>query len=297
MQAPLAHHTARLIGLQPPPASLDWLCAAGDGRFEVRLTRRPEDIRAAQRLRFQVFYEEMAAQPSAENARLQLDFDQFDTLCDHLMVFDRSLPGPDQAVGTYRLLRRDIAESHGGFYSASEFDISPMLRAVGPHNSNLGGGLLELGRSCVHRNYRGNAIIQLLWRGISTYIDDHRFEFMFGCASFAGTDPQQHAVALSYLYHHHLPPPDIRVRALPHRHVPMNMLPADQVSQRAAIHALPPLIKAYLRLGAYIGEGAVVDEQFGTTDVFILLPVASIAARYQNRFSQADGLIHGEGHA
>ncbi len=284
------------LGLAPAvalnPALLGWQCASADGRFEVRLTRRADDIRAAQRLRYQVFYEEMAAQPTPEMAGLQLDFDKFDDLCDHLMVFDRSLPLAEQAVGTYRLLRRSVAERHGGFYSASEYDLSPMLNQVGPQ-----GGLLELGRSCVHRDYRSNAIIQLLWRGISTYIDDHGIDFMFGCASLAGTDPDQHAVALSYLHHNHLPPEAWRVRALPARHETMNRLPVEQVSPKAAIHALPPLIKAYLRLGAYIGDGAVIDEQFGTTDVFILLPVSRIAAKYQNRFLPEDGLIHVEGHA
>lgn len=274
-----------------PKFDLGWQCASADGRFEVRLTRRPEDIRAAQRLRYRVFYEEMSAEPSTEMAQLGLDFDKFDQLCDHLMVFDRSLSGEDQAVGTYRLLRRPVAEANGGFYSASEYELSPMLRSVGP-----AGGLLELGRSCVHRDYRSNAIIQLLWRGISTYIDDFSIEFMFGCASFAGTDPDEHALALSYLHANHLPPEELRVRALPHLYTPMNRV-SGPVSFKIALHALPPLIKAYLRLGAYIGDGAVVDHQFGTTDVFILLPVSRIAQKYQNRFTTSDGLTHGPGHA
>src|SRR5690606_22897375 len=218
-----------------------WQCVSADGRFEVRLTRAPEDIAAAQRLRYRVFYEEMAAEPSPEMARLGRDFDQFDRLCDHLMVFDRNRPEGEQAVGTYRLLRREVAALHGGFYSSSEYDLQPMLDFVGPR-----GGLLELGRSCVHREYRTNATIQLLWRGISTYIADHGIGFMFGCASFPGTSPQDHALALSYLHAHHLPPPEWRVRALPERYVPMDLLPADQINPRAALHALPPLIKGYL---------------------------------------------------
>lgn len=269
-----------------------WQCVSADGRFEVRLTRSPEDIAAAQRLRYQVFYEEMAATPSPEMARLGLDFDQFDTLCDHLMVFDRTRPEGERAVGTYRLLRRGVAEMHGGFYSASEYDLQPMLDYVG-----AAGGLLELGRSCVHRDYRTNATIQLLWRGISTYVADHGISFMFGCASFPGTDPQEHALGLSYLHAHHLPPAEWRVRALSERYQPMNLLPPDQINLRAALHALPPLIKAYLRLGAYIGDGAVVDTQFGTTDVFILLPVERIAPKYHNRFSPDEGLVQTEYHA
>lgn len=269
-----------------------WQCVSADGRFEVRLTRAPEDIAAAQRLRYRVFYEEMAAEPSPEMARLGLDFDQFDRLCDHLMVFDRNRPEGEQAVGTYRLLRREVATLHGGFYSSSEYNLQPMLDFVGPR-----GGLLELGRSCVHREYRTNATIQLLWRGISTYVADHGISFMFGCASFPGTDPQAHALALSYLHAHHLPPAEWRVRALAERYVPMNLLPPDQINPRAALHALPPLIKGYLRLGAYIGDGAVIDRQFGTTDVFILLPVERIAPKYQNRFSPDEGLVVTEYHA
>ena len=284
MQLPLSAPPA----VQPSrQARNGWQCVSADGRFEVRLTRSPEDIAAAQRLRFRVFYEEMAAEPSPEMARLGLDFDEFDTQCDHLMVFDRSRAAGEQVVGTYRLLRREVAEQHGGFYSASEYDLQPMLDYVGPM-----GGLLELGRSCVHRDYRTNATIQLLWRGISTYISDHGISFMFGCASFPGVEPQDHALALSYLHAHHLPPQEWRVRAVPSRYEPMNLLPPDQINPRNALHALPPLIKAYLRLGAYIGDGAVVDRQFGTTDVFILLPVERIAPKYQNRFNPEEGLVH-----
>lgn len=288
MQLPLSTPT-----LVPPARSArnGWHCVSADGRFEVRLTRSQDDIAAAQRLRYQVFYEEMAAQPSPEMARLGLDFDQFDRLCDHLMVFDRSRPEGKQVVGTYRLLRRAMAEMHGGFYSASEYDLQPML------DNASSGGLLELGRSCVHRDYRTNATIQLLWRGISTYVADHGISFMFGCASFPGIDPQQHAQALSYLHANHLPPQHYRVRALPSRFVPMNLLPPEQINPRAALHALPPLIKGYLRLGAYIGDGAVIDHQFGTTDVFILLPVDRIAPKYQNRFSADEGLVQTEYHA
>ncbi|WP_341703415.1 GNAT family N-acyltransferase [Ferrovibrio sp.] len=284
MQLPLSVPQAVQASRQPRSG---WQCVSADGRFEVRLTRSPEDIAAAQRLRFRVFYEEMAAEPSAEMARLGLDFDDFDSQCDHLMVFDRNRPAGEQVVGTYRLLRREVAEQHGGFYSSAEYDLQPMLDYVGPM-----GGLLELGRSCVHRDYRTNATIQLLWRGISTYISDHGISFMFGCASFSGTVPQAHALALSYLHAHHLPPPEWRVRAVPGRYEPMNLLPPDQISPRAALHALPPLVKAYLRLGAYIGDGAVVDRQFGTTDVFILLPVERIAPKYHNRFNSDEGLVH-----
>jgi len=253
-------------------------------RFEIALTRDPREIALAQRLRYQVFYEEMDATPTPAMAAMRRDFDEFDDLCDHLIVYDRGRPALQQVVGTYRLLPQRVAERHGGFYSASEYDLSPLLREMA-----AAGGLLELGRSCVHAGYRTSATIQLLWRGIAAYMADNEITYMFGCASLAGTDPDKLALPLSYLYQHHLAPPEVRVRALPHRHVPMNRMAGDGIAPRAAIAALPPLIKAYLRIGAWIGDGAVVDNQFGTTDVFILLPVNRIAAKYQYHYDAVPG--------
>ena len=256
---------------------------ASGGRFEVRVTRQPEDIAAAQGLRYRIFYEEMQAQPTPAMASARRDFDTFDHLCDHLMVLDHQRAPGDRVVGTYRLLRQAVAEQHGGFYSAGEYDISPLSDSMPDAN------LLELGRSCVHADYRTNATIQLLWRGIATYMIEHRITHMFGCASFPGTDPMVHALPLSYLHHYHACPPDLQVRALPERYAEMNRLPADEVQLRAAMQAMPPLIKAYLRLGAYIGAGAVVDHQFGTTDVFILLPVDRIGEKYLSHFDREEG--------
>lgn len=261
----------------PLPLSL-W---AGN-RFEVRLARGAADIAAAQALRYRVFYQEMQASPSAEMVASRRDFDAFDTYCDHLLVLDHDRAAGDRVVGTYRLLRQGVAEQHGGFYSAAEYDLGPLFALPGE-------SLLELGRSCVHAEYRTNATIQLLWRGIASYMIGHGTSYMFGCGSFAGTDPAAHALPLSYLHHHHRVPPELAVRALPERYQRMDLLAPDQVSLRAAMKAMPPLIKAYLRLGAYIGEGAVVDRQFATTDVFILLPVARIADKYYAHFDRIDG--------
>lgn len=258
-----------------------WRLEAAGGRFEIRLTRDADDIAAAQRLRYEVFYEEMAALPTEAMAAARLDFDQFDNLCDHLMVFDRHRPEGQQVVGTYRLMRQPIAKLHGGFYSQSEYDLSPLLNKVGDMP-----GLMELGRSCVHPDYRTNATVQLLWRGIATYIADHGIQYLFGCASFPGVEPKDHATALSYLHHHHRAPEDMRVRALPERYVDMNMMAADAIDPRKALMGLPPLIKGYLRLGCYIGDGAVIDPQFGTVDVFILLPISRIADRYVVKFDK-----------
>ncbi len=252
---------------------------AVQGRFEVRLTRTPADIAAAQRLRYEVFYEEMRAHPSPMVAATRRDSDRFDAICDHLLVLDRRRRAGQQVVGTYRLLRQDVAMRLGGYYSAGEYDLTPLLDSRG-----AAGGLLEVGRSCVHADYRNQATIQLLWRAIAAYISAHGISHLFGCASLPGTDPEQLDVPLSYLYHQHLAPPSIRVRALANRWVNMARLPAEAVPWRASVAALPPLIKGYLRLGAYVGDGAVVDRQFGTTDVFILLPVTRIAPRYLSHF-------------
>ena len=268
------------------PRAQAWKLVMAGNRFEISLTRDPREIALAQRLRYQVFYEEMQATPTPEMAAVRRDFDAFDDLCDHLLVYDRERPPLQQVVGTYRLLPQKVAEAHGGFYSATEYDLTPLLAKA---KTEADGVLLELGRSCVHAGYRTSATIQLLWRGIATYMADNAITTMFGCASFAGTDPDAHALALTYLYQHHLAPEDLRVRALPERHVSMNRLQGSSITPRAAIAALPPLIKAYLRLGAYIGDGAVIDHQFGTTDVFIALPVNRIAPKYYQHYDREDG--------
>jgi len=271
---------ARSIGRDPAA----WSFLASDGRFEIRLTRDSADIDAAQALRYHVFYEEMDARPDAAMAESRRDADAFDAICDHLLVLDRQRPPGDQVVGTYRLLRREVAEANSGFYSASEYDIAPVLAAA----DSDGGGLMELGRSCVLAAYRTNATIQMLWRGLSYYVFDHGIRLMFGCASLPGRDPDQLAVPLSYLHYNHLAPPHLRVRALPHLYAAMDRIPADRIDLRRALHALPPLIKAYLRLGCFIGDGAVVDQQFGTTDVFIILPIERVAPKYYAHFDREE---------
>ena len=250
-------------------------------RLEVRLAESTAELAAAQALRYAVFYDEMGAIPSPAMKAARRDFDQFDSVCDHLLVIDHGLAPDEAVVGTYRLLRQEVAEKHGGFYSASEYDISILLARATKDQR-----ILELGRSCVHPAYRTNLTIQLLWRGISGYIFAHRIAYMIGCASLPGTDPERHALALSYLYHEFLAPEDIRVRALPERFVEMNRIPRDKLPLRQALRGLPPLVKGYLRLGAFVGDGAVVDPQFRTTDCFILLPVARLSERYMDRLDR-----------
>ncbi len=208
------------------------------------------------------------------------DFDEFDDICDHLLVIDHNLEPGEAVIGTYRILREEVALKNDGFYSASEFDLSGLFMGRDEAAIRQHGQFIEIGRSCVRAEYRSNAIIQHLWRGLATYTQENKGSYLFGCASLPGADPEEHALALSFLYHNFRAPDDLCVYAVPSRHVEMNMMPAETIRERDAVKALPPLIKGYLRVGCYIGDGAVVDEQFGTTDVFILAPISRVPDKY-----------------
>ena len=255
------------------------------GNLVARLAETEAEIEAAQSLRFRVFYEEMLANPSDEVAAARRDFDRFDEICDHLLVIDTTrsdLPGG--VVGTYRLLRSSVAEKNGGFYTADEFEIGRLVSGAGE--------TLELGRSCVEEEYRNRPTVQLLWQSIAQYIFHYDIGIMFGCASMSGTDPEAMALPLSYLYHYHLAPPALRPIAVEDRYVDMRVLPVDQIDQRRALAELPPLIKGYLRLGGFVGDGAVVDHQFNTTDVSIVVKTDLVTERYMKHYdrkSQHDG--------
>ncbi|HLB06879.1 MAG TPA: GNAT family N-acyltransferase [Alphaproteobacteria bacterium] len=247
------------------------------GSLEVRLALSAAEVDAAQALRYRIFYEEMRAKPTPEMAARHRDADAFDEICDHLLVLDHARDG-DPVVGTYRLLRRSVADRLGrSFYTASEYDIAPILAQPGE--------LLELGRSCVDGRYRNRATMQLLWRGIAAYVSGHDITLMFGCASFPGTDPAVHALPLSYLYHFHLAPAAMRPRTLPDLYVDMNRLPKEAIDARAALLALPPLVKGYLRLGGFVGDGAYVDRQFNTTDVCIIVKTDLVTRKYRERLT------------
>lgn len=246
--------------------------------LEVRLATSMEEVEAAQRLRYRVFYDEMGAQPTPEMAAAGRDFDDFDEVCDHLLVIDRSRgDGAGMVVGTYRLQRRDSGKFLR-FYSASEYDISKIAA--------FSGHVLELGRSCVDPAYRTRMTMQSLWRGIAGYVFAHNIDLMFGCASLHGTDPKALAVPLSFLYHNHLAPEEIRPRALPGLYREMNLLPPGDITARQAVETLPPLIKGYLRLGGFVGDGAVVDHQFNTTDVCVIVKTDLITDKYFRHYDR-----------
>ncbi|MGJ0502855.1 MAG: GNAT family N-acetyltransferase [Methylocystis sp.] len=256
------------------------------GSLEVRLARGKKELRKAQRLRYEVFYKEGGAIPDARTAFTRRDADRFDKFCDHLIVIDHAAQTrrgriKPKIVGAYRLMRDDMARKAGGFYSEGEYDVAPLL------SRHAGKRALELGRSCVLAPYRGKRTIELLWRGLLAYVRGHDIDVMFGCASLHGANPLAHAQSLSYLAHYAPAEENWRVSAREELHTPMRMLARDAFDARKARDALSPLIKGYLRVGARFGDGAVVDRKFNTTDVFVVMPVADIDARYLEFFGGA----------
>ena len=246
-------------------------------QLELRLARDAREIEAAQRLRYRVFYEEMGAVPTPATRASRIDADPFDALAEHLVVVDLTAGGRRPCVvGCYRVLRESVARGSGGFYTAQEFDLSGVTSGDGE--------LMELGRSCVEPEYRTGAVMQLLWRGIADYVEIHRVGLMLGCASLPGTEPDELANALAFLHHNLLAPEGIRPRALGDRFVSADRLPAERVDARAALRQLPPLLKAYLRMGGMIGNGAVIDHQFNTIDVCLVLPTERVRAQYQRHY-------------
>ena len=264
----------------PPPMTDAGFGELRAGELGVRIAVRDWEIEAAQALRWKVFYEEMGARPTPE-MRPGRDVDAYDAVADHLLVVDHSLgEGPESVVGTYRLIRREAASLIGRFYSADEYDLTPLL--------DLPGQILELGRSCVGENHRTRGSLQLLWRGIAAYVHKHRVEVMFGCASLPGTDLDALAEPLTYLALNHMAPPHLRPRALPARYESMVRLDPSQVG-RNALADLPPLVKGYLRLGGFVGDGAVVDHQFNTTDVCVVVKTDQVTEKYFKHYERKAG--------
>lgn len=258
------------------------------GALEVRLAQTAAEVRQAQKLRYRVFYQEGPAIANPGRLFARRDVDAYDAICDHLLVLDHAARDVQNAsrpvvVGTYRLLRQPLAEEFGGFYTSAEFDIGALIA----RHPNL--QFLELGRSCVLAPYRNKRTVELLWHGISGYIKQNKTDVMFGCASLDGTDPKQLALALSFLHHYARAPENWRARAVAERYVEMNRMSKETIDPKEALRNLPPLVKGYLRLGAYIGEGAVIDHEFGTTDVLIVLPREAISKRYIEHFDITGG--------
>jgi len=235
----------------PPETGFEELRA---GNLGVRLAVTATEIDAVQALRYRVFYQEMGARADAATTVSHRDRDDFDAIADHLLVVDHDRgEGPQSVVGTYRLIRREGAEKLGRWYSEGEYDVSRLVAYPAP--------VLELGRSCVDAAYRSRGTLQLLWDGIAAYVFRHDIALMFGCASLPGTDLDALADQLTYLHAFHLAPEELRPRALPERFVEMRRKDPETIDKRATLAALPPLVKGYLRLGGFVGDGAVLHPE------------------------------------
>lgn len=246
------------------------------GNLVVRLAESEAEMHAAQRLRYRVFCEEMGASANQEVRTQKRDFDQYDPACHHVLVLDNSRSEDEKIVGTYRLLTRGNMPKVGNFYTQGEYNIDKLIDHQGE--------IMELGRSCVEIPYRTRPVIQLLWKGIGSYVAAKDIKLMFGCASFNGIDPKAHQLALAYLHHFHLAPEDIRPRALEQYYTNINLMAKEAVDPRMALNQLPTLIKGYLRLGGHIGDGAVVDYAFNTTDVSIVVRMGDVGEKYTNKY-------------
>ena len=242
----------------------------------MRLASSDEDILAAQRLRYRVFVEELGADGDLVDHAARLEKDRFDPFFDHLILFDETWAGDriDAAIGVYRLMPDDRAAAAGRFYSEDEYDLTPLKQS--------GRRLLELGRSCVDLRVRGSTAMFQLWSGLADYVLSREIEVLFGVASFHGTDVEALAPALSYLHHNHLAPPELRVRAREAQR--MDLIPPDDLNRREAIVATPALIKGYLRLGGFVGEGAYIDRAFNTTDVCLVVDTENMSARHKSYY-------------
>lgn len=241
-------------------------------QFTVKLATTAAELRAAQRLRYEVFVSELGGGGEMVDHDARLEQDRFDPFFDHLIAIDDAT---GETIGVYRVLRDDQARAAGQFYSEDEYDLS-VLRQSGRR-------LLELGRSCLHRDYRGGMAMYHLWAALAGYVAEHEIEVLFGVASFHGTDPAALAAPLSLLHHRHLAPGDLRVKAREYQ--PMDLIPEADLDRRQAMLRTPALIKAYLRLGGFVGEGAFIDHAFNTTDVCLILDTARMNDRQRRIYA------------
>lgn len=236
-------------------------------QFRIAMANSRADLHAAQRLRYEVFVAELGSDGPLVDHAARREVDQFDPHFDHMLLHDDAAGGA--VVGVYRMLTPEGAAAVGQYYSDDEFDLTPLRRT--------GRRLLELGRSCLHPDYRGGAAMMHLWTALAGYVRRQKVEILFGTASFHGTDPQHLAAPLSLLHHRHLAPPELRVTA--RGAAPLDLLPEGAFDRKAAMVQVPSLIKAYLRLGGTVGQGAFVDHAFNTTDVCLILDIAGMPPR------------------
>ncbi len=248
--------------------------------FEVRLAKTKEEIIASQKLRYKIFFEEDGAKPSEQVLKEQRDFDEFDEYCDHLIAINRNAGDnpEDYIIGTYRLLRKDGAKKLGKWYSQSEFDVEKFM--------NYDGEVLELGRACVHKDFRTKIVMSMLWNGLAAYMFDYDIKLMFGCGSFLGVNVNEHKEALSYLYYNHVAGGDLEISARTKNAVPYPIIPKEEIDEKRAFLSLPTMIKGYLRVGCKVSKSIFVDYDFNTFDVCIIFETKNLRQDYLNHYEK-----------
>ncbi len=249
-------------------------------KFEVRLAKTPAEIVAAQKLRYEIFFEEDGATPSEQVLKEKRDFDEFDEYCDHLIAIDRTCGDnpEDYVIGTYRLLRKDGAKKLGKWYSSAEFDVEKFF--------DYDGEVLELGRACVHKDFRTKIVMQMLWNGLAAYMFDYEIKLMFGCGSFLGTNVDEHKEELSYLYYNHVAEGNLEINAKTKDAVPYPVIPREEIDEKRAFVKLPTMIKGYLRVGCKVSKSIFVDWSFNTFDVCIIFETKNLKQSYFDHYEK-----------
>tara|TARA_B100001093_G_scaffold449925_1_gene456395 strand:- start:557 stop:1366 length:810 start_codon:yes stop_codon:yes gene_type:complete len=247
--------------------------------FVIKLADTKSELKKAQALRYSVFYKEKKAKPTFPKKIMRLDYDKIDKFADHLIVIDKNRRGiKNKIVGTYRLIRGDIALHFGGFYTSSEFDLTNILNLYNHAQ------ILELGRSCVHKDYRNGIIMKLLWGAISEYIKLYDINILLGCASFPGIDILRFSKELSYLKSNFSLPDEMSVQSLVKINYPIYNKKNTRESDLRTFAKLPPLIKGYLRVGGRISDSLFVDYDFNTIDLCIIVQTENIDEKYKKKF-------------
>ena len=242
--------------------------------FTIKIAESNFEIKKAQSLRYKIFFKEKKIKKKSFKFLLQRDYDFYDKISDHLIIIDNNREIRDNVIGTYRLLRGNCAKLYRGFYTEQEFDISNLKKNFSSKN------ILELGRSCVHPQYRSGIILKLLWQGISNYIKMYKIKILMGCASFHGTNPSKFKDEFSLLYESYRLPEDYNVKSLQSNEISFN----KNINHSTILNKLPPLIKGYLRAGGMVSENFYIDNEFETIDYCVIMLTERIVSRYQNKF-------------
>jgi L-ornithine Nalpha-acyltransferase len=249
------------------------------GNYVIKLAETKSELKKAQALRYSIFYKEKKAKPSILKQMLGLDFDKVDKFADHLILVDKGNNAPkNPIIGTYRLIRGDVSANFGGFYTSSEFNLSNILNRY-KHSQ-----VLELGRSCVHKDYRNGTAMNLLWKAIAEYVKLYDVKIILGCASFSGTNINKFSNELSYLQENFSLSDDLSVKSLDKNVYPDYKKTKNNVDNFRTFAKLPPLIKGYIRVGGKVSNSVYVDYNFNTIDLCVIIKIDNIDKKYKKKF-------------